>query len=255
MTIARTVLALAFVLALIPSPAAAQVDEWRVLHVGLQSGARVDTDGDGTVNSWATCKPRGKSGKTHCRMSDLYRQWQEDMTCFESTIERWTGRQIDVVQEQVFIETSDAIEANPYSFVWSGYADAYAFSEYDVVMVWGGFTQTMSGDGNTWGPLAGTTDYAFISLYGVGECSSWHGGIVPPHEFSHAISIIGMMNGFAVCPIYDYPYAQYGEEDGHTMILTNTFPETTCYSANAGVVSTGIPPEAYAAGSYRDYYG
>jgi hypothetical protein len=236
--------------ALFPAPASAQVDTWRVLHVGLQSGASVDTDGDGKVNSWATCKPRGNSGKTHCRMSALYDLWQADMGCFHDTIERWTGYQIDIVQDQVFIETQEYLPANPYEMEWAGYADAYGFSSYDVVMVWTAFTQTMPGNGNTWGPIAGTTDYAFISLYGVGDCASWTGGIVPAHEFTHAIVIIGMMNGFAVCPTYDYPYMQYGEEAGHTMILTNTFPATTC----AGGVSTGMPPEAYAAGSYRDYY-
>jgi hypothetical protein len=240
--------------ALWPSPASAQVDTWRVLHVGLQSGASVDTDGDGKVNSWYNCKQRGNSKKAHCQFAPVYDQWQDSMSCFPETVERWTGYQIDIVQDQVFIDTKDNILADPYQMAWNGYADAYGFSNYDVVMVWTAFTQTMPGDGNTWGPIAGTTDYAFISLYGVGDCSSWRGGIVPAHEFSHAISINGMMQGYNVCPIYDYPYMQYGEEAGHTMILTNAFPATTCYSANAGVVSTGMPPEAYAQ-SYADYYG
>jgi hypothetical protein len=253
-----TVLLLALLAALWPAPATAQVDTWRVLHVGLQSGAATDTDSDGAVNSWYTCKQRGNSKKAHCQFSKLYDMWQDSMACFPDTVERWTGYQIAIEQDQIFIETSDYLLADPYQMAWSGYASDYGFSEYDVVIVWTAFTQPPRpnmGDGNAWGPLAGTTDYGFIWLYGVGWCDSWHGGIVPPHEFSHQLSINGMIRGFAVCPIYDYPYMQYGEEDGHTMILTNQFPATTCAQGPyAGGVSTGIPPEAYAAGSYRDYY-
>jgi hypothetical protein len=257
----RTIITLAIVVvlcgAIMPQPASAQVDTWSVLHVGLQSGASADTDGDGVVNSWYKCKQRGNSKKAHCQFAPVYDQWQDSMSCFPETVERWTGYQIDVVQDQVFIETKDNILADPYQMAWNGYADEYGFSNYDVVIVWTAFTQPPRpnmGDGNAWGPLDGTTDYGFTWLYGVGWCDSWHGGIVPAHEFSHQLSINGMLQGYDVCPIYDYPYMPYGEEEGHSMILQNYFPPTTCYSSpiTAGRVSTGIPPEAYAV-SYRDY--
>jgi hypothetical protein len=248
MTLMRTVLVLAFVLALIPSPAAAQVDDWRVLHVGLQSGASVDTDGDGKVNSWYTCKQRGNSKKAHCQMSALYDKWQVDMTCFESKVEAWTDHQIDVVQEQVFIETSDVLRANPYEFAWNGWADAYDFESYDVVMVWTGYTQALGFDGGTWNGVVG--GYSFIALYGMaGVCEGiWPAG-VPEHEFVHAVTGLYMGEGWPVCGTYEYPYGNYGEWEGHHMILTNTFPETTCSS---GIVSTGVPAEAWASGSWVD---
>jgi hypothetical protein len=252
------VLSVVLVAVLIPSPAAAQVDTWRVLHVGLQSGT--DGNGDGRADTWRECRQLGNSGKQKCKKlgdSILYQQWQDSMGCFPETVERWTGYQIDIVQDQVFIETTDGVLADPYQMAWNGYADAYGFSSYDVVMVWTAFTQPPRpnmGEGNAWGPLDGTTDYGFIWLYGVGWCDSWHGGIVPPHEFSHQLSINAMIKGFATCPIYDYPYQQYGEEAGHTMMLTNAFPATTCVlGPYAGGTSTGIPSEAYAS-SYRDYY-
>ena len=250
-----TILVLALAAALMPSPAAAQVDTWRVLHVGLQSGASVDTDGDGVVNTWADCKPRGKSGKQRCGSvydSTKYAMWQADMTCFKETVEAWTDYQIVIEQDQVFIETTDAIKANPYSFAWSGYADAYGFESYDVVMVWTGYTQALGFDGGTWNGATG--GYAFIGLYGLaGHCdlTTWP-AIVAPHEFVHTVTgLYGDRLGYPVCPTYQYPYQQYGEWEGHHMILTNTFPETTCSN---GMVSTGVPPEAWASGSWMDWY-
>jgi hypothetical protein len=256
MTLMRTVLVLAFVLALIPSPAAAQVDTWSVLHVGLQSGARADTDGDGRINSWYDCQPRGNSGKQKCKSleaSRLYQAWQTDVSCFPETVERWTGYQIDVVQDVVFIETDEPITTWSYgSLAWSHFATDYNFSAYDVVMVWTAYTQATGHNGAAWGPATGL-GYGFVSIYGVStSCGGWDGGIIPAHEFAHTVSALYQTQGFPVCPIYDYPYWNYGEEQGHTMILTNTFPVTTCSN---GVISTGVPPEAWASGSYRDYYG
>ncbi|MBA2708376.1 MAG: hypothetical protein H0U59_11300 [Gemmatimonadaceae bacterium] len=235
-------------------PVSAQVDDWRILHIGLQSGASVDTDRDGVVNSWG-CRSKGNSGKVNCAKSALYQQWQVDVGCFEQTVEAWTDYQINIVQESVFLNTVEVLDANPYDFAWSGWADQYGFENYDVIMVWTAYTQALGFDGGTWNGVTG--GYSFIALYGVaGECPSpsnsepWP-AFVPAHEFVHAVTGLYAGAGYAVCPTYDYPYLDYGEWEGHHMILTNIFPATTCSS---GIVSTGVPAEAWASGSYMDYY-
>jgi hypothetical protein len=254
MNIIKGVLVLIFCAALWPQPASAQVDDWRVLHVGLQSAASVDTDQDGRVNSWYECRDRGNSGKQKCKSlesSALYQMWQADMACFENTVEAWTDYQINIVQESAFLETVEVLDANPYDFAWSGWADEYDFESYDVVMVWTGYTQALGFDGGTWNGVVG--GYSFISLYGLaGGCTGvWPDG-VPAHEFVHAVTGLYMNQGYPVCGTYEYPYGNHGEWEGHHMILTNTFPPTTCSN---GVVSTGVPAEAWASGSYMDYDG
>jgi hypothetical protein len=235
--------------ALWPAPASAQVDTWRVLHVGLQSGASVDTDGDGVVNSWYKCQQRGNSKKAHCRFSDLYDKWQADIACFRDTVEAWTDYQIAIEQDVVFIETSDAVHNNPYEM--ERYEAQYGFESYDVIMVWTAYTQALGFDGGTWNGVTG--GYSSIGLYGLagGGTGVWPDG-VPAHEFVHAVTGLYMAQGFPVCGTYEYPYGEYGEWEGHHRILTNTFRPITCSN---GVVSTGVPPEAWASGSYTDYYG
>lgn len=241
--------------AVMPQPVAAQVDTWRVLHIGLQSGASVDTDGDGVVNTWQKCRER--NGTTQCRsieQSPLYRAWQKDKRCFKQTVEAWTDYQITIEQTSVFIDTPDQLQANPYDFAWNGWADAYDFESYDVVMVWTGYTQALGFDGGTWNGVTG--GYSFIALYGVaGQCPDANGqpwpAMVPAHEFVHAVTGLYAAQGFSVCPTYDYPYWEYGEWEGHHRILNNTFRPITCSS---GVVSTGVPAEAWASGSWMDWY-
>jgi hypothetical protein len=237
---------------LLPAAASAQVDDWkddwRILHIGLQSGASVDTDGDGVVNSWAECRQQGNSKKAHCKKSPLYQKWQTDVGCVESTVEAWTDYQIDVVQESVFLQTTDYVPANPYDM--ERYEETYGFESYDVVMVWTGYTQALGFDGGTWNGVTG--GYSFIALYGLaGSCDGAWPAYVPAHEFVHAVVGLYINQGYPVCPTYDYPYGDYGEWEGHHMILTNTFPPTTC--AN-GTVSTGVPGDAWLSGSWVDYY-
>lgn len=232
--------------------ASAQVDDWRVLHIGLQSGASVDTDGDGVVNTWG-CRVKGKSGKVDCSKSALYQRWQTDIGCLKPTLEAWSDYQINVVQSSVFISTPDVVRANPYNM--ERYEAAYDFESYDVVMVWTAYTQALGFDGGTWNGVTG--GYSFIALYGLtGQCPSpsnsepWP-AFVPAHEFVHSVTGLYANAGYPVCGTYDYPYGLYGEWEGHHMILTNTFPETTCSS---GIVSTGVPAEAWASGSWADHY-
>jgi hypothetical protein len=252
------VIVLLLIVSLFPQPAAAQVDTWRVLHVGLESGARVDMDGDGRVNSWYECttRPNGSERCKSLKRSTLYRQWQRDVRCFPATIERWTGYQIAIEQDSVFIETTEPLRASPYEFAWGGWADQYNFAAYDVIIVWVANTQPLvsPGNGNAWGPVAG--NYGFVANLGIGGyCDSYDGGIVPAHEFAHTVSwLYDLAGGFNVCPIYDYPYTKdggEGEHRDHTLILTNQWPTITCSN---GKVSNGVPPEAWASGSYRDYY-
>jgi hypothetical protein len=241
----RIAVVLVLFAALVPAPASAQVDDWRVLHVGLQSGASVDTDGNGKVNSWYDCKQQGNSKKAHCRFSALYDKWQADMSCFESTVEGWSNDHINIVNEQVFLETQAVLTPNPYDFAWNGWADQYNFAAYDVVIVWTAFTQATGADGAAWGADAGHGNYGFISLYGVyGDCASWGGGLVP-----HVVTWLYRMNGWPVCNTYDYP------TDGHAAIWQNWHTPVTCsFGPSAGMTSTGIPAEALASGSIRDYY-
>ncbi len=233
-------------------PASAQVDDWRILHIGLQSGASVDTDGDGTVNSWG-CKTRGNSGKIDCKQSDLYQRWQTDIACLEPTLEAWTDYQIDVVQTSVFISTPDVVRANPYDM--ERYEATYDFESYDVIMVWTAYTQALGFDGGTWNGVTG--GYSFIALYGLtGQCPDPGSNgpwpvYVPAHEFVHSVTGLYVSAGYPVCPTYEYGYQQFGEWEGHHRILTNTFPPTTCAS---GLVSYGVPAEAWASGSWVDYY-
>lgn len=242
--------------ALWPRPASAQVDTWRVLHIGLQSSASVDTDGDGVVNTWRECRDRGNSGKQHCKsleQSRLYKAWQTDVACFPGTVEAWTDYQIAIEQDMVFIDTPDYVLNNPYDMF--RYADDYGFEDYDVIMVWTAYTQATGWDGGTWNGAVG--GYSYIGLYGVtGQCPDPASNgpwpvYVPPHEFVHAITGLYLSLGYPVCGTYEYPYHDYGEWEGHHMILTNTMPPTTCSS---GVVSTGVPSEAYASGSWTDHY-
>jgi hypothetical protein len=237
--------------AFMPQKASAQVDEWRVLHVGLEStSASVDTDGDGRVNTWKDCKPKGNSGKQKCGTiynSSKYSMWQTDMNCFKSTVEQWSDYQISIYQEQIFIETDAYLTGNYYDFAWNGYADQYGFENYDVVMVWTGYTQALGFDGGTWNGNVVGAGYSFIALYGLaGHCdmNAWP-GIVPPHEFVHTVTGLYAGLGYPVCGTYEYT-------EGHHAILTNTHSPITCGS---GVVSTGVPAEAWASGSWMDHYG
>jgi hypothetical protein len=232
-----------------PISVSAQVDTWRVLHIGLQSSASIDTDGDGVVNSWYECKQRGNSGKQRCKSlesSALYQSWQIDMGCFKSTVESWSEHQITIEQEQAFLETDDALDANFYDFLWSGYAANYDFESYDVVMVWTAYTQALGFDGGTWNGNVVGTGYSFIALYGIaGHCdlSAWP-AIVPPHEFVHTITGLYAGLGYPVCGTYEYT-------EGHHAILTNTHSPIVCAS---GVESTGVPADAFASGSWMDHY-
>lgn len=246
-----TSLAFGFVAMLFPAPASAQVDTWRVLHIGLQSSASTDTDGDGSVNSW--CPPKGKSGKVNCNKLEqgtLYQMWQADMACFKQTVEDWAEGQITIEQEQAFIQTESHLTANYYDFAWNGWAAEYDFESYDVVMVWTAYTQALGFDGGTWNGHVVGAGYSFIALYGLaGHCdlSAWP-AIVPPHEFVHTVTGLYSSLGYPVCGTYEY---QDGLGDVHHRILTNTHSPQTCAS---GVVSTGIPPEAFASGSWMDHY-
>jgi hypothetical protein len=163
LVLASVIVSLAFPFASV-APTSAAVDTWRVLHVGLESfPASDDTDGDGVVNTWGgsqgqtTCTPVGRKGKKEkCTTtpgtvagSPLYQAWQTDVACFEPTVEAWSDYQIDIYQESVFIQTNQAIENSPYSFMWSGLAAQYGFENYDVVMVWTGYTQATGWDGGT----------------------------------------------------------------------------------------------------------
>jgi hypothetical protein len=234
--------------ALLPIPVSAQVDDWRVLHIGLQSSASVDTDGDGAINSW--CPPKGNSGKVNCNklaQGALYQMWQADMSCFEQTVESWAGGQINIVQEQTFIQTDAYLTANFYDFRNNGWADEYGFESYDVIMVWTAYTQALGFDGGTWNGNVVGAGYSFIALYGLaGGCTGdWPDG-VPAHEFVHTVTGLYAGLGYPVCGTYSYPYG----EDGHGAILTNTMPPTTC----GAVVSTGVPADAWASGSWVDHY-
>ncbi len=255
------VIAMALVLmlgaALMPQPASAQVDTWRVLHIGLQSGASVDTDGDGVVNSWKDCRQRGNSGKQHCKSiehSSKYQMWQADMTCFEQSVEAWTDYQIDIVQDQVFIETDAYVPNWPYEMA-AAYGAEYNFDGYDSIMVWTGYTQALGFDGGAWGPTV--SHWSYVALYGLaGHCahSVWPAN-VPGHEFTH--NVIGLYHslGFPVCPGGVYGYAGDGLPDVHHRLLTNTYTPNNCVDVNGNaIVSTGVPPEAYASGSYLDHY-
>jgi hypothetical protein len=247
------------------SASAHSVDDWRVLHIGLQSGSSVDTNGDGVVNSWQDCTTLA-DGTRQCKsimQSSLYKRWKVDVDCFEHTVENWSGNQINVVQKSMFVNTPVGIWNSPYGFDWTDYdpndgldrswADALNFESYDVIMVWTGYTQATGWDGGTWAGATG--NYAYIGIYGVtGTCPQVHSNdpwpvYVPAHEFVHAVVSLYARKGFLVCGLYDYPYLQHGEWIGHYRILTNTFPPTTCPN---GTISTGVPPAAWASGSWAD---
>jgi hypothetical protein len=244
-----------------PAPAAAApLDTWRVLHIGLQSATSVDTDGDGTVNTWQDCATLA-DGTQRCKRiedSTLYKKWKRDIGCFDNKVEAWSGNQINILQRSTFINTPAHLNNNPYSFAWTDYsptdgvertwAQQYDFESYDVIMVWTAYTQATGWDGGTWNGVTG--GYAYPGLYGVsGDCKGgWPTG-VPEHEFVHTVTGLYVAEGWPVCGTYEYPYGLYGEWIGHHMILTNSFPPTTCSS---GIVSTGIPKEAWASGSWMD---
>jgi hypothetical protein len=259
MSMSKTLLAIVLMLgllgAILPQPVSAHaVDEWRVLHIGLESAASKDTDGNGTINRWQDCRPLGTAQKTHCKPlheSRLYQMWQTDLSCFESTIEGWSNQQIDIVQDQIFIETDDVLDANPYDFHWSGYSGPYNFNDYDVVMVWTAYTQKLGADGLAWyGPTSNIGNYGFVAVYGLaGHCdlAKWP-GIVAPHEFTHIVTALYRHNGFPVCGTYNYP-------GGHAAIYQNTHAPVTCtFGPTKGQVSTGIPLAAFASGSLEEHY-
>jgi hypothetical protein len=251
LVLASVIVSLAFPFASV-APTSAAVDTWRVLHVGLESfPASDDTDGDGRVNTWG-----GRNG--NLKRSNFYEAWRTDVACFEGTVEAWSGWQINVQQDRVVIDTDQWVENNPYSFMGSGLAAAYGFESYDVIMVWSAYTQALGFDGGTWNGDALGTGYSYIALYGLygagcpnkAGTSGWP-AYVPAHEFVHTVTGLYAGLGYPVCGTYEYNYWQFGEWDGHKRILTNTFPATTCSS---GVVSTGVPPAAFASGSWMDHY-
>jgi hypothetical protein len=273
LALASVIVALAFPF-VSARPASAAVDTWRVLHVGLESfPASDDTDGDGVVNTWGgsqgqtTCTPVGRKGKKErCTTtpgtvagSPLYQAWQTDVSCFEPTVEAWSDYQIDIYQESVFIQTNQAIENSPYSFMWSGLAAQYGFENFDVIMVWTGYTQATGWDGGTWNGTALGTGYSYVGLYGLaGVCpdpasnAPWP-VYVPAHEFVHTVTGLYNSVGYPVCGTYEYPYPASGLEwEHHHRILTNTATPTVC--SNTGMTSTGVPPEAWASGSWMDHY-
>ena len=259
--ISRFVLALAVIASIfggVSAPADAAVDTWRVLHIALESTpASDDTDGDGRVNTWG-----GRNG--NLKRSDNYARWRTDVACFEQTVEAWSNWQINIQQDRVVIDTDQWIENSPYGFMGqypgdpNSLAAAYGFEGYDVVMVWTAYTQATGWDGGTWNGNALGTGYSYIGLYGLygagcpntAGTSGWP-AYVPAHEFVHTVTGLYASLGYPVCGTYEYNYWQFGEWDGHKRILTNTFPATTCSS---GIVSTGVPPEAFASGSWMDHY-
>lgn len=230
------------VLLAVPVRAHAQpVDTWRILHVGLQSGIADDTDGDGTPNTW------GRSTR------DLWRKWQYDMACLDPVLDAESGGQIAVDHDWVFIETGDPVKNTPWAMEAAGYEASLDFESYDVVMVWTGYSQALGFDGGAWNGVTG--GYSYIALYGMaGACPRpnvnppWPGA-VPAHEFVHAVTGLYFAD-FPVCGTYDYVPWTGTEWEHHMQILTNTFPvPITCAD---GDVSTGVPPEAWASGSWTE---